>query len=120
MDELRDRKGELCDKVKAYFIEYKEKVQKHEEQLLQEILNWYNKQFELIKLAQKKEEQRVEKVCVCDSLHYGFMEMEKYSSQKSRQWKAGFTSCDKNVINIVHSANLFFKPACFYAKPSTL
>ena len=62
VDELRDRKGELCDKVKTYFIEYKEKIKQHEDQLLQEVLKWYDKQFELIKHAQKKEERRIEKV----------------------------------------------------------
>ena len=70
VDELRDRKGELCDKIKAYFIEYKEKVREHEEQLQQEILKWYNKQFELIKNAQKKEERRIEKVCACEKIYY--------------------------------------------------
>lgn len=65
MDELRDRKGELCVRIKAYFIEYKEKVKEREEQLLQEVLKWYNRQFELIKHAQRKEERRIEKVCEC-------------------------------------------------------
>ena len=73
MDELRDRKGELCDKIKAYFIEYKEKVKEREEQLLQEILRWYNKQFELIKHAQKKEERRIEKVCKCDEIDFNIV-----------------------------------------------
>ena len=63
MDELRDRKGELCDRIKAYFIECKEKIQEREEQLLHEVLEWYNRQFELIKHAQRKEERRIEKVC---------------------------------------------------------
>lgn len=62
MDELQNRKTELCDRIKAYFVEYNEKVKMHEEQLLQKVLNWYDKQFELIKNGQMKEEQRTKKV----------------------------------------------------------
>ncbi|XP_028406314.1 E3 ubiquitin-protein ligase TRIM71-like [Dendronephthya gigantea] len=62
VDELRDRKSEICDQIRNYFVEYKEKVEEYEVKLQQEVLTWYDKQFKLIKQAQLKEEKRIEKI----------------------------------------------------------
>ena len=62
VDDLRNQKGVICDRIKVHFVEQEVNVDESEEQLLQEVQKWFNKQFELIKNAQKKEEQRIEKV----------------------------------------------------------
>ena len=61
-DELRQRKGEVSGKIRSYFAERRERMEKEEEELLDMVLLWYDRNFQIIKNAQKEEELQIEKV----------------------------------------------------------
>ena len=71
VDELRSCKGQLSDRIRTYFTEYRERIQKYEERLLEMVVLWYDRKFKMIKQAQQEEELRIEKVGITSLFNPG-------------------------------------------------